>query len=704
MSDHKFSPETVSDPPFPTEDGVNDESEEETPPQKPPPLRQVLAEMEGASSEEKNEILARLLEDSERLKEEADRFLSDDGSVLADLSRIRSQRGMSRLADDIKRKLRRKAAELRREKNRPQQTAGRTLISEATSEVPSGAPLVQPQGFAVSDQGVTRLTTTENGQTQHVLSDLPVLITRLLDSVDPDGTRSVEVSFREHPESDWTAIVVPKASLSDGRTIIAILGNTALNITSNNARFFIEFFEKMLVANRTILPVTRCTQKMGWHRQKNRHLCVLSQQTIGGDEPLIVFKPQQGGEEYAKIVSTAGSLAGWKAAVALCTPFPVVMLALYASIASVLVYALKRDNFAVHWGGVTSRGKTTALKLGASCWGRPDEGGGGYLRTWDSSTTAIERVAAILQNLPIILDDTKRARFPTMVPDITYNHSSGRGRERGTVTGLQATSAWCSVLLSSGESGLTDCSEDGGTRARSVDLYTPPFGSADAETGRLVERLKRLLAEHYGHAGPMVITHMLNPETDWALMRENCAEYERFWQETAGDNAVLGRLAGHMAVLETAGRLVHDLFGFSGKARENLLAVWSKMNENGVSEDPPTRALRQVYDWAASNQDDFLGREGEHPPHQGWAGSWSGEAEWTEIDFYPDRLKAVLRELGHREPGGITKSWKQRGWLRCEGKRLTAKVQMQNKVRVRLVCILRSALCENGITDEIDLP
>src|SRR5262249_9142027 len=150
------------------------------------------------------------------------------------------------------------------------------------------------------------------------------------------------------------------------------------------------------------------------------------------------------------------------------------------------------------FSGPTSQGKTTTLRLAASCWGCPDETQqSAALGTWDSTRVWIERHSNVLHNIPLILDDTKRARR-NQVGQTLYDVANGRGRGRGSVKGTQASGTWQTLLISSGEAPITSFTEDGGTRARVLVVWGSPFGGNDDATAQTVQGVSETICENFG--------------------------------------------------------------------------------------------------------------------------------------------------------------------------------------------------------------
>ena len=84
------------------------------------------------------------------------------------------------------------------------------------------------------------------------------------------------------------------------------------------------------------------------------------------------------------------------------------------ALAPPMLEILGASNFVLDFAGATSSGKTTTLRVAASCWGKPDERSDeSAMHTWDVTRVFLERASTIISGMPLILDDTKRAKDPS---------------------------------------------------------------------------------------------------------------------------------------------------------------------------------------------------------------------------------------------------------------------------------------------------
>jgi hypothetical protein len=395
-----------------------------------------------------------------------------------------------------------------------------------------------------------------------------------------------------------------------------------------------------------------------------------------GAGPVSFRGADAGDEQAAAGYHAAGTFEGWRAAAEPALLHPRVRLVVTASLAAPLLPLLGARNFTVDVCGETSTGKTTALRLAASAWGLADENAQtSVMSSWNMTRVGGERRAGLVNGLPVIRDDTKVVRRPEDVSQFLYDVTSGRTRDRGTVKGLDRTTAFSTVLLTSGESRAVSTSGDGGTRARVLTLWGGPFGKADQETAKLVNGLNAGTQAHYGHAGPRLVRYLLANRPRWGEWRERYLTLRGDYLGRAQGNAVVGRLAESFAVLTLAGELAADALGMPLLKQPAVEELWGVLTHETAEADRATQALAFSFDWACSHPDQFWDPAAPHrdrgrfEPAAGWAGHWGGcpgsPSAWQFLGFIPDRLSRLLQEAGY-DPDAVVSTWKDRGWLHAD--------------------------------------
>jgi hypothetical protein len=345
--------------------------------------------------------------------------------------------------------------------------------------------------------------------------------------------------------------------------------------------------------------------------------------------------------------------------------------------------------------------------VAASVYGNPDEQSPeAVIATWDSTRTWRERALSVLNDLPMIIDDTKRVARREHVSTAIYDVASGRGRGRGTVRGTARTSTFRTILFTSGEAPATSFTEDGGTRARVLTVWGSPFGETSEETSRLVPALDAEIKANYGHAGLRFVQYLLENSDRWDAWRDDFRERVEQYRERAGDNPVANRLANLFAVLAMAARLAHEALDLPWDCADPIDGLWDELVREASEADRAAAALQYVVAWAYGHQSQFYSdHRGYSVPHGAYVGRWDRDimpvpgrtheedGSWEWIGILPNVLNQVLTEGGF-EPEPIRRSWRDRGWLMMSNGQPRRKVRLGNAGATWVVAIRREAVQE----------
>jgi uncharacterized protein (DUF927 family) len=166
--------------------------------------------------------------------------------------------------------------------------------------------------------------------------------------------------------------------------------------------------------------------------------------------------------------NVAGTFEDWALRVAApCVGNSRLLLAVSAALAAPMLGLTGSGGLGIHLRGVTSCGKSTALKVAGSVWG----GGGstpekGFLRSWNQTLNGLEGVASLHNHAALILDEIGEAK-PAEISKASYMLINGAGRERmrANLTRREAAT-WSLVVLSSGEKGLSEVAAEAGQRMK----------------------------------------------------------------------------------------------------------------------------------------------------------------------------------------------------------------------------------------------
>lgn len=413
--------------------------------------------------------------------------------------------------------------------------------------------------------------------------------------------------------SHWREWAAPMEMLAgDGAELRAVLLNLGATIPHKQRQALMDYLMNSS-PDRQAMAATRT----GWH---GPGLFVMPRQVIGGGD--VVFQSTAaGGHEYA----TAGDLAGWQSEVAArCLGNPVLILAVCAALAGPLLALLDADGGGFHLLGDSSSGKSIALAVAASVWGKPRD----FLRTWNATSTGLEGVATLRNDTLLVLDEIGEAK-PQDVGGIIYALGNGTGRQRGKVSGLpREVQKWRVMVLSSGELTMGKHMESAGMRSKAgqeLRLLDVPayrrYGAYDelhglglehnatSEDGRkgagraFADTLKRATAKHYGQLGPAFVAQLVaRSQAETAAAEQTAADLETAFADMrvsfpigTGQEAravsrfAIAALAGEMA---TQSKLLPWPPGTALAAMVELFNAWAAFRGRGQSED--AKILRAV--------------------------------------------------------------------------------------------------------------
>ena len=581
---------------------------------------------------------------------------------------------------------------------RDRQDAKPLYAVQRVCEVLPGAPVAQearvPEGWSIVPEGVFRLT--PGGAEKIAVA--PLIMSERFVSMQ-DHTERVKLSCVR--DGMWHEHTVDRAVIANTRRIVE-LANWGFPVTSSNDREVVDYLADYEATNIDYLGVSRVTTHLGWQGTGFGEGFLWGRKLIGGQG--VVFQGADAGDEQiADGFHASGTYEEWVAAAKTVCSYPRVLFCLYAAFVPPMLPILNCPNFIVDLSGRTSRGKTTALRLVASVWGKPDEQApDGAMASWDSTSVRIERALSVLQNLPLILDDTKRAKQDGLVAKTLYAAASGQGRGRGSKVGLDRTGHWRTVLFSSGEARAVSFTNDEGTRARTITLWGAPFGELSQEAGKaLVDGLTAQIQLSYGHAGPRFLEWVINNREKSPEWREMYKERVQHFTRLMSGSRVSGRIASYLAAISLTAELAHKALALPWEFADPTEQVASDIAAELDDADMAAKALTVVYGWAQASRDTFISNikaSSSKQPGGGWAGRWDAGDDWQYIAFYPHALRRALADCGfdrESDYDAILAAWRDSGYLdidRNSNKTAKSIWMGRDKGTARMIVIQRKAI------------
>ena len=639
-------------------------------------LTQLLSDLQGATSKPDEQAAWSAVQDADAMTTLVDAWRRDADRASATFAVIESLPGHARRARSLRSSVKRAAAEaVRLDTDRAIDELESSLggpLSLAVSLGPDAPPpslipaavleaMTAPRGYAIEPSGVYRLRAGADGEIQRVqVSPAPIFLCgRAFDVVTQEAKR--QVIWRG--SGGWATRTVARRSIMDTSRIIA-LSDYEAPVNSTSSANIVTFLTDFESTNGHRIPSVQASSVMGWQPDGGFLLPdVYYMVKSHGDYRLV---PPSGLETVASGWVTGGEEAKWLELIDHLREYPIALLAIYASLAAPLVGFLGIPGFVVDVSGETSGGKTTVLRLAASVWGRPSDSYPSAMYSWDSTVVWVERTAGFLHSLPLILDETKRAKHPRTVRDVIYTFCHGQGRGRGSLDGTRSTPSWQSILISSGEGMATSFSEDAGTRARVVSLTGKPLGVDAAKGAPLAELVRDVVQENFGHIGRKFIHYLVANRGRRDEIKDSYRQLKDRYN-AAAFSAVGRRHASHLAAMSLAA-LIAEQVGLPKPKCDPFAHLLEAQARAAADADRPLAALQDVIGWCAGNQTRFYGRHahdsggGPREPNRGWAGAWDERVDWKHINIVSTELRGLLRDLDH-EPDEIISRWLDRGWL-----------------------------------------
>lgn len=311
----------------------------------------------------------------------------------------------------------------------------------------------------------------------------PILPVRRLSNIETNDEK-ITLAFKR--DYVWREITVDKDVISSASKITA-LSSKGISVTSENAKYLVRYLNDVENMNADAIELSTSTSKLGWH----------GTEFIPFDSD-IVFDGDTRFKDLFKAIHTKGSEEAWLKCVRgiRSDNRMETKLLLAASFASVLVKIIGCLPFFVDLWGETEGGKSVTLMLAASVWANPDESQ--YIGDYKSTDVALEVRADVLNNLPVLLDDTSNAtkKIVDDFENIIYRLCSGKGKSRSNKDlGTNRENNWKNCFITNGERPLSGYVNQGGAINRIIEV------EAGNNIFKNPQKTVDILKANYGFAG-----------------------------------------------------------------------------------------------------------------------------------------------------------------------------------------------------------
>lgn len=323
------------------------------------------------------------------------------------------------------------------------------------------------------------------------------------------------------------------------------------------------------IKTRNIAERVTCTDRVGWHGGAY----VLPSRCIGEAEGRrYVFQSEAGMEDTFR---QRGDLDTWRATVAApCVGNSRFVFAVSCAFAGALLLPAGVESGGFHFRSGSSQGKTSALRIAASVWGRAD-----YVKRWRTTDNALEATAVQHSDGLLILDEIAQLDA-AKAGECAYMLANEQEKGRNTRGGLNRKQrTWRLLFLSSGEVSLSTHMAEAGKRVmagqevRMVDIPLDAgqgMGGVEAlhghaTPGALVEAMTGAAARCYGVAGRAWLEWACSRQAGLAERLAAMVDELRAEMLPNGGGEQVRRVARRFALVGAAGELASEA-GITGWA------------------------------------------------------------------------------------------------------------------------------------------
>lgn len=505
------------------------------------------------------------------------------------------------------------------------------------SNLPDGVPPEMECGeWDASDDGVWRWGRKGGELTPVYACSRPILPTAFHKDA---STREVKVTVSCCIDGrNWESVTVNQKTISTSRGITD-LAAYGFPVTDETAPHLVSFFQKVIDRNRGRIPQTIGLNQMGWLNEKEFLPFKMETDSpyrfIGNGTQLQLHNAcTQRGSIEAWFQGAAGRLYGEN---------KIVRLVVAASVASVLLSRTGGQPFFVHLWGPTGKGKTVALKIAASVWGRasrnpddPTDVSEGLLLSVNGTVNALCSLAATLNHLPCILDElqTMKDRKKDALAAFVMQMAQGRERARlGKDATLKESPTWQNVILVNGEEPI--CKEDttGGVVNRTLEIHA---GGSIFQPNEVREVLE-CIEKNHGVVGAWVVDAIANQYNRESLKKQIGAFAKKIAEKKPGAEGKQIQLGAHILLADSILMADYGIHTGNWSAKPMPVEWVSDLLVTPKETDPAARARELILSLPTRYPTRFNGGDAEREV-------WGLPSREVDGEIYVPILATVVQE------------------------------------------------------------
>lgn len=394
------------------------------------------------------------------------------------------------------------------------------------------------------------------------------------------GEEQIKLAFKRNGR--WEEIIVPKVMITSAGKIVALSGR-GVAVTSENAKLLVRYLSDVENRNASQIAVQYSSSKLGWI--KKEFLPYDTEISFDGDSRF---------RQLFESIGEHGNRGKWYEHIKGLrkTERFEIKIMLAASFASVLLKIIGALPFFVDLWGESGKGKSVTLMLAASIWANPSENA--YIGNFKNTDVGLEAKANMLNNLPLILDDTsqRNRKYQEDFEGIVYDLCSGKGKTRSNKDlGINTENHWNNVFLTNGEKPLTSYVTQGGAINRVLEVESSEDIYED------VQLTLDIIKNHYGFAGKDFV------EVIKAMGVDAVREIQKDFQQQLFDDEKMQKQSISLSIILTADKIATDTLFRDGQYISINEAKKVLVDRNELSDNE--RCYRYILDKVAMNDTRF---------------------------------------------------------------------------------------------------
>jgi putative DNA primase/helicase len=474
-----------------------------------------------------------------------------------------------------------------------------------------------PAGFRLLKDGVYReFEHKEELKTERVCN--PLVILGLTKGIDGEGYGFLLSCQATSGELRHPAMLAAELH-AEASTLAGKMENIGVAVEPMQAKHLSIYLGKArrLAENR---PFITSSPRLGW--LPGEQLAYMLPNCVIGATGY-VYHPRQR-SLTAEAVRESGTLAEWRARVAApAMRDPITTVAMLGALAGAVIQPGRMDTFGLHFFGVSSRGKTTALQVGSSVWGDgadPNASAKGLCKKWNGTANNLEALAEESTGLVLCLDELGSFKDDKALSRSIYNLCSGQGAGRLNANAERKQQReWQAFILSAGEVSIKDeieksgSKQKAGTAIRVLDIPYPESGlfAGVADAGALVDQLRQACTECFGTAGPAFVAFLVESFQTRQHLYQHLEDLKTRYADDldSGGAPEIKRAAKRLAFLRVVGELAQQADVLPGTAKqvaEACRGVWDMWRGHVPVVDDTVLTIASVRDYIQSNPGRFI--------------------------------------------------------------------------------------------------